>query len=205
MLQTKFCSLNYLDPVSCNTPLFQTNGFISLSSSIPLDLYCCLQTDCHDLKGSFSSFSIVPFFTHFCHDFVVHFILEMVSPNTFIRDNLNAFSFNMLVVGLLDLIVFVALFIMTMPLPDMLKRGYANVATFFLINYRKSSSTPFLLYSSWCSVCTIFSVVYLFLYYLLATLYKMIRSISDHHSMISEVASLDDFHLGKEGGASSFL
>ena len=78
-------------------------------------------------------FSFVLFFTHFCHVFGTHFILDMISPKTIIRDNLNAFSFNMLVVGLLDFIVFLALFIMTMPLPDMLKRGYANVVTFLCI------------------------------------------------------------------------
>ena len=86
--------------------------------------------------------------------------------NTFIRDNLNAFSFNMLVVGLLDLIVFVALFIMTMPLPDMLKRGYANK----IFQY----ALPFVFFMMFC------------MYNLFTTLYKMIRSISDHHSMISE-------------------
>lgn len=94
------------------------------------------------------SISSIVLFLSFLSFFGIHFILDMVSIDTFIRDNLNAFSFNMLVVSILDLVVFLALFIMTMPLPDMLKRGYANVAFFLHIDYRKSSSTLSPLYSS---------------------------------------------------------
>lgn len=45
----------------------------------------------------------------------------------FIRDNINALSFNMLVIALLDIVSFVVLFALVIPLPDAMRRGYAGV------------------------------------------------------------------------------
>ena len=44
----------------------------------------------------------------------------------FIRDNLNAFSFNMLVI----LLSFIVLFVLVLPLPEMFRRGFAGVRCF---------------------------------------------------------------------------
>ena len=49
----------------------------------------------------------------------------------FIRDNLNAFSFNMLVILLFDILTFFVLFILVLPLPEMFRRGFANVRNHF--------------------------------------------------------------------------
>ena len=49
----------------------------------------------------------------------------------FIRDNLNAFSFNMLVIFMFDVLTFLVLFILVLPLPEMFRQGYANVYLFF--------------------------------------------------------------------------
>lgn len=45
----------------------------------------------------------------------------------FVRDNLNAFSFNMLVILLLDVLSFIVLFVLVLPLPEMFRRGFAGV------------------------------------------------------------------------------
>lgn len=48
----------------------------------------------------------------------------------FIRDNLNAFSFNMLVILLLDALSFIVLFVLVLPLPEIFRRGFAGVRGF---------------------------------------------------------------------------
>lgn len=45
----------------------------------------------------------------------------------FIRDNVNALSFNMLIVTMLDIVSFLCMFILVIPLPDVIRRGYAGV------------------------------------------------------------------------------
>lgn len=59
--------------------------------------------------------------------------------NEFVRDNLDAFSFNMIIICILNIVVFLILFIMTMPLPDVMKRGYANVL--LLLSFQSSLSS----------------------------------------------------------------
>ena len=48
----------------------------------------------------------------------------------FIRDNLNAFSFNMLVILLLDVLSFIVLFVLVLPLPEIFRRGFAGVRVY---------------------------------------------------------------------------
>lgn len=63
----------------------------------------------------------------------------------FVRDNLDAFSFNMIIICILNIVVFLMLFIMTMPLPDVMKRGYANVL--LLMSFQSSLSSLMLFLS----------------------------------------------------------
>lgn len=50
-----------------------------------------------------------------------------MSLKLFIRDNINALSFSMLIIAMLDILSFVVLFILVIPLPDAMRRGYAAV------------------------------------------------------------------------------
>ena len=45
----------------------------------------------------------------------------------FIRDNINALSFNMLMITILDIVSFLVMFVLILPLPDVVRRGYAGV------------------------------------------------------------------------------
>lgn len=54
-------------------------------------------------------------------------ILFKMGLNVFLRDNINAMSFNILIICALDIIAFLVMFILVIPLPDTLRRSYAGV------------------------------------------------------------------------------
>ena len=115
-----------------------------------------------------------------------NFFFEM-AVSEFVRDNLDAFSFNMIIICILNVFVFLLLFIMTMPLPDVMKRGYANVAFFFRYYCSLSSPMRFPSCSSSCSVCTPCSVYASTLLLPLDTIYKLVRNIHNFHMSTSNV------------------
>ncbi|KAK8790120.1 hypothetical protein WA588_000288 [Blastocystis sp. NMH] len=89
--------------------------------------------------------------------------------NEFVRDNLDAFSFNMIIICILNIVVFLILFIMTMPLPDVMKRGYAN----FIFTY----ALPFMFFMMFC------------MYTMFYTIYKLVRNIHNFHMSTSNPSS----------------
>lgn len=58
-----------------------------------------------------------------------------MSLKLFIRDNINALSFSMLIIAMLDILSFVVLFILVIPLPDAMRRGYAAVWSVIIYEY----------------------------------------------------------------------
>ena len=89
----------------------------------------------------------------------------------FIRDNLNAFSFNMLVIFMFDVLTFLVLFILVLPLPEMFRQGYAN-------------------YVSKCTVGYLFFMMFC-MYNMLSTLFKLTRNINDYHSAAGELKRVE--------------
>ena len=71
--------------------------------------------------------------------------------SVFLRDNLNAFSFNMLVISAMDIVSFFALFILCLPLPDIMRKTYCSVGCYGLFVMCSTSSRGWVcLRSLWC-------------------------------------------------------